>query len=253
MTADPREQFWQESFAAAARSGVSENEINKYSAHGWRARQDAFTRRLRRLLATGAVQAGEPALDVGCGSGAYCRSLHAHGLEVTGTDLCRDSLEYAAAHSPETIRFRHANCLQLPFPDHAFGLVVSVGVLQHVSDTSGFLREHLRVLRPGGVFLLMTLNRHTVLQAARGVASACRRRRGLQAPDVDLRRFSAGELCRDIRREAAAAQIEVAPVFVLPGPLALAERLLCRLGPAANLARPLAIDLFLTVRLRGGE
>jgi len=253
MTADSREKFWQECFAAAARAGLPENEINSYSAHGWQARQEAFSRRLRRLLAAGDVAAGERAIDVGCGSGAYCRIMHAFGLDVTGTDLCRDSLEYATAHSPGAIRFLHANCLNLPFPDDSFGLAVSVGVLQHVSDTPGFLREHVRILRPGGVLLLMTLNRHTVLEAMRRIAPACNRRRRLAAPEVRLRRFSRRELYDGVLREAPGARMDVSPVFVFPRSMARAEGLAARLGTVANLAGPLAVDLLVTVKLPGNR
>ena len=44
----------------------------------------------------------------------------------------------------------------LPFPDGAFGLVTAFGVLEHIEDDAGAVREWARVLRPGGQLVLLT-------------------------------------------------------------------------------------------------
>ncbi len=251
MASDPREKYWQERFSDAARTSASENDVNIYTSHGWQARQKAFSRRAARLLAEGVLKAGGKAVDLGCGSGAYCRILHGLGLEVTGTDLCQASLDYAAAHSPAGIRFMHANCLELPFRDGEFDLAVSIGVIQHVTDTPRFLRECLRIIRPGGVFLLMTLNRHTVLEAARAVIPALRPRLDAGEADTVLRRFSRRELRNGFLAAAPGAQVEIAPLFVFPRAAAFLETPAACIGSAGGLTFPAAIDLFAVVRLPG--
>jgi ubiquinone/menaquinone biosynthesis C-methylase UbiE len=47
---------------------------------------------------------------------------------------------------------------QLEFPDDAFDLVFSWGVIHHSSDFDVALRELIRVLRPGGTLVLMVYN-----------------------------------------------------------------------------------------------
>ena len=45
----------------------------------------------------------------------------------------------------------------LPFPDATFDAVLSCGVLEHVDDERGSLREIRRVLKPGGFFFIYQL------------------------------------------------------------------------------------------------
>jgi SAM-dependent methyltransferase len=47
----------------------------------------------------------------------------------------------------------------LPFRRHSFDLVFCDNVLEHLEDPEGALREVVRVLKPGGVFLAKTPNR----------------------------------------------------------------------------------------------
>ena len=47
--------------------------------------------------------------------------------------------------------------VRLPFEDESFDVVLSCGVLEHVEDESGSLLEIQRILRPGGLFVVMML------------------------------------------------------------------------------------------------
>ncbi|MFA5206980.1 MAG: class I SAM-dependent methyltransferase [Lentisphaeria bacterium] len=252
-TTDPREAYWLKRFTDAAQNAeaAAENAVNIYTRHGWLVRQNHIRRKVRSLLTAGAVPPGARTVDLGCGSGAYCRLLAELGLEVTGTDLCQASLDYAAAHSPPAIRYRQANGLDLPFPDGSFDLAISIGVMQHITDTPRFLREFLRILRPGGTGIIMTLNRNTVLEVVRRRLPSLWRKHALLQEEVRLRRFSCNELRRGVRAVAPAARVAFTPVFVFPRRLAVAERLLAGLGPAGAAAFPLAIDLMATVSLAG--
>ncbi len=61
-------------------------------------------------------------IDLGCGTGALTSVFRDRGLQVTGVDLSKKMIEYAARR-PEnkSIQFIHADASgQLPFPDKSF-------------------------------------------------------------------------------------------------------------------------------------
>ncbi len=249
-TPDPRETYWQQRFSASARAAAAENEVNIYTAHGWQARQEAIARRFRRLFATGVLPAGARVADLGCGSGAYCRILAGLGCQTVGMDLCGDMLAYANGRGGGVAGWVCGNGAQAPFRNGVFDAVLSVGVLQHLTDEGPFLAECHRILRPGGVLVFMTLNRHTVLQAARRLLPFLRRA-GIEpeAAEVSLRRYTAGELRRALARHLPGCEIRIDPVPVLPGPFRFLEAVLRGPGPLRLLARPFAVDLLVTARL----
>ena len=115
------------------------------------------------------------ALDFGCGAGRLTAALSAHFPAVTGVDISLPMLEEARAlHAGnERCRFVHSNSRTLSvFPDESFDLVYSSLVLQHMpTDLAGtYLAEFLRVLRPGGVIVILVPEAH--LRTLRGIVYA---------------------------------------------------------------------------------
>jgi SAM-dependent methyltransferase len=76
---------------------------------------------------------------------------------VTVTDLSPGMVE-AAQRNARGLGFEVvgevADVESLPFPDESFGIVVGHAVLHHVPDVEQAFREILRVLRPGGRFVV---------------------------------------------------------------------------------------------------
>ena len=89
-------------------------------------------------------------LDVGCGTGGMLTSLEAFG-EVEGIDS--DPSAIAFCHERGISSAKLADSPPIPFPDHAFDLVTSFDVLEHVDDDAALLGEIHRVLAPGGIFV----------------------------------------------------------------------------------------------------
>lgn len=84
-------------------------------------------------------------LDLGCGDGYLTARLRERGLNVTPAD---PAFGPAAA-----VRGVQCDEDRLPFADHSFDLVVSVGILDTVNDLPGALTLIRRALRPDGLFL----------------------------------------------------------------------------------------------------
>ena len=53
-------------------------------------------------------------------------------------------------------RYVNAHCESIPFEDSTFDVVTSMNSLDHVDDISKSISEIGRVLKPGGMFLLLT-------------------------------------------------------------------------------------------------
>lgn len=119
---------------------------------------DAFTRRI-------ALPAGARALDIGCGICANSVRLARRGFVVSAADYSEAILprahENVARHGlAERISIGREDILDLSFPGDTFDLVLCWGVLMHIPDAEGALRELTRVARPGGYLVFEELNVH---------------------------------------------------------------------------------------------
>lgn len=104
----------------------------------------------------GAEPARTAALDFGCGAGRLTQGMAAHFDRVDGVDIAASMVELARGHNQHGERCQyHVNGkpdLRL-FDDASFDFVGSHMVLQHMAPelAESYLREFIRVLRPGGV------------------------------------------------------------------------------------------------------
>lgn len=99
-----------------------------------------------------------PALDVATGGGHTAVWLAKRGLVVTATDLSAKMLENAAQLAMAdgfSIETRQHPAESLPYPDESFDVVACRVAAHHFSAPGDFVRESARVLKPGGVFLLI--------------------------------------------------------------------------------------------------
>ena len=111
------------------------------------------------------------ALDIGCGSGALSIMLAKkyEKAHITGADYWCGSWEYSMENCKanaslegvdDRMEFVRASASKLPFEDETFDLAVSNLVFHEVKDVSDkreCLKEALRVLKKGGIFVLQDL------------------------------------------------------------------------------------------------
>jgi SAM-dependent methyltransferase len=98
-----------------------------------------------------------PILDWGCGYGQVTWLLRRRGLEVIPCELGAPPARKGIAQLNSFRADLLDDPVRLPYSPASFGAVMSVGVLEHVQDEFGSLREISRVLRPGGLFFIFML------------------------------------------------------------------------------------------------
>lgn len=97
------------------------------------------------------LPSGSKILDIGCGNGKYL-SIRAKDCEIHACDPCAALVTIAQRKHPSA-SIVEANGLCLPYDTNSFDAVMSIAVLHHVSTFErrcDFLREMIRVLKPGG-------------------------------------------------------------------------------------------------------
>jgi ubiquinone/menaquinone biosynthesis C-methylase UbiE len=114
------------------------------------------------------VPRGARVLDAGCGHGNFVLDeLQGTFGEIIGIDtghdttFKNDSVDHVVEGSLET----------LPFPDQSFDAVISLWVLEHITDPKKVFAEIFRILKPGGVFAFVTPHALSLLVMARRLLS----------------------------------------------------------------------------------
>lgn len=104
------------------------------------------------------AQRGYRVLDLGCGNGMTSHILSRSGLKVIGLDVSQLFLKNAAKWASPTLRYMAADAAYLPFKESSFDVVSSISLVEHVPDVKQVLLEMVRVLKPGGIILIMAPN-----------------------------------------------------------------------------------------------
>lgn len=95
-------------------------------------------------------------LEVGCGNGVVSKYIaKKYLLNVTGVDVDPEQIQLAQENIDDipNVHFLEADATNLPFQDNDFDIVLSFGVMHHISNWLDALREIKRVLKPQGYFI----------------------------------------------------------------------------------------------------
>ena len=95
-------------------------------------------------------------LEVGCGRGSLSAYFSDHGWDCTLLDLSATAISRAKQAFIENnldAKFDVGNCIDLPYKDNTFDLTFSIGLLEHFDNYDEVIKEQVRVLAPGGMFI----------------------------------------------------------------------------------------------------
>lgn len=156
-------------------------------------------------------------LDVCCGNGLHSLTAAREGATVIVTDIAHRNVELTrarAAWAGLELSGAAADAEQLPWPDASVDVVTCAGSLSYV-DLDRFLGEVVRLLRPGGAFIMVdSLNHNPVYRLNRW----WHYRRGQRSLST-LRRMPTLDTLHIIRRDFPDLQVSYHGIFSFLAPL----------------------------------
>ncbi|GAA5202203.1 hypothetical protein GCM10023322_83600 [Rugosimonospora acidiphila] len=162
-------------------------------------------------------------VDLGCGAGLLAPHVAGKGYRHIGVDLVTSALEQAREHGVRPVR---GDATAVPLGDGCADVVSAGELLEHVVDLRGAVAEACRLLRPGGLLVLDTLN---ATLAARLIAVTIAERipgaapRGIHDPNLFV-------AVRVLRSECARHGVVLGVRGIRPSVSGLVRRLATRRG-----------------------
>jgi 2-polyprenyl-3-methyl-5-hydroxy-6-metoxy-1,4-benzoquinol methylase len=96
-------------------------------------------------------------LDIGCGDGSFSSRFLSAGYSVDGLDLTENQVLLARSRGLSAIRHELGSG-PIPHRNETFDIVFAGEVIEHLVDTSSFITEIYRILKPGGCAIFTTPN-----------------------------------------------------------------------------------------------
>jgi SAM-dependent methyltransferase len=94
---------------------------------------------------------GGEVLEIGCGTGANLREIRKRGYAVRGLELDSRAITYC-----KDLEVLQADATQtLPYQDNSFEAVCLLDVLEHLDEPEKVVLEIWRILKPGGLVVVM--------------------------------------------------------------------------------------------------
>ncbi len=97
---------------------------------------------------------GAQLLEIGCGRGDFLKAFKDAGLLCSAVDQCLSGVE--AQGQEFDLRSADVSRQPLPYNDASFDIAYSKSLIEHMWDATHLLAEIRRVLRPGGICLILT-------------------------------------------------------------------------------------------------
>lgn len=122
----------------------------------------------RQLVKAAALTPQSRVLDLCCGTGdvAFALAEQGHPAEVVATDFVPEMLSVAEKKAADRglatpVTFSVADAQSLPFPDASFDVVTVAFGVRNLPRREANFAEVLRVLKPGGRYVILEFSRPT--------------------------------------------------------------------------------------------
>ncbi len=153
-------QDYYSSLLGVSSQDLLKDEFKKYvGSHTWH-------NSIRVLSKFGDFQPGNRVLDAGCGWGRLMLGILKEycDLDITGVDLSNEALDIGRSILGDGLKknrvsWAQGNLEHLPFGDEEFDMVYSARVFQHLNHPADGAQELIRVLKPGGRFVVFIQNK----------------------------------------------------------------------------------------------
>ncbi|MGJ8692369.1 MAG: malonyl-ACP O-methyltransferase BioC [Thalassotalea sp.] len=96
-------------------------------------------------------------LDLGAGTGFFTEILASQYAHVVGIDISREMLNFAKNERSDNISWLAGSAVCLPLQDNSIDLIYSNLMIQWCRPIAPAIKEIMRVLKPGGLFVFSTL------------------------------------------------------------------------------------------------
>lgn len=129
--------------------------------------------------------------DIGCGGGLVTEPLCRMGASVTGVDAGRENIRIAKAHAKThrlDIEYLATTAEKLAASGKKFDVVTALEIVEHVAEVDVFLKAVCKLVAPGGLLIMSTLNR-TPKSYLLGIVAAEYVLRWLPAGTHDWKKF----------------------------------------------------------------
>lgn len=109
---------------------------------------------------------GKEVLEVGVGQAADSFQIAKRGANWNGLDLTAAAVERAKARfaisNTSFGKVLQGSATNMPWPDNSFDIVYSHGVLHHIPEVRLVSKEIHRVLKPGGLLVIMMYHKNSL-------------------------------------------------------------------------------------------
>lgn len=104
---------------------------------------------------------GKDVLEVACGAGLGLGCLAQNAKMVVGGDIDENILKFALQtyQDRKNIDIKALDACKLPFEEDSFDVVILFEAIYYLEKPEDFVKEANRVLRPGGIVIIGTVNR----------------------------------------------------------------------------------------------